>query len=100
MNKLPITSITVGLDIRDMEYGSGQGRFVHLKADAPSGSEGIPIEDAFDQSLDMFVEAWKGSIATRYAGGVGKGEDAVKLMDIFTKKIERIKKYVRESKQD
>lgn len=99
-NQLPITSITIGLDVRDMEYGSGSGRFLHMKADAPEGTEGLTYEQAMEQSLQMHLEAWKSVIMARYASGKGTAEEAAVRIEKFRKKLDRVIKFVKDSEQD
>lgn len=97
--KFPITSITIGLDVRDMQYGAGTGRFIHLKADAPSETEGLTTEEAFDRSIEMFLGGWKSVIAARYATGVGKALEADKQIRLSEKKIERLKSMLAQEEQ-
>jgi hypothetical protein len=100
MSKLPITSITIGLDVRDMEYGSGAGRFIHLRSDTPQGSEGIPVEDAFDQSMDMLMEAWKLVIAARYTDKSADSDTTTKALKSTSTRIEKIRTYIKEKKYE
>lgn len=96
MAKMPITSITVGLDVRDMEYGAGNGRFIHLKADTPQGTEGLSMEDAFDQSMDMLAEAWKTVIAARFADKSIDGTTTKNSLTVVLGRLEKIRKYIKE----
>jgi hypothetical protein len=100
MSKLPITSITIGLDVRDMEYGAGNGRFIHLRSDSPEGTKGLEIEEAFDQSLDMLTEAWKLVIAARYADKSADAETTGHAMKVTLNRIEKIRTYVKEKQYE
>lgn len=100
MSKLPITSITIGLDVRDMEYGAGNGRFIHLRSDTPEGTTGLELDEAFDQSLDMLTEAWKLVIAARYADRSMDAETTKKYTAVTLGRIERMRKYIKEKQYE
>jgi hypothetical protein len=100
MAKLPITSVTLGLDVRDMEYGSGNGRFIHLRSDVPTGMQGLELDEAFDQSLDMLTEAWKTIIAARYVDRSIDSETTSKAMKMTMNRLNKIRTFIKEKQYE
>ena len=60
MSDFVIQTVTISLEVSDKEYGNGTSRFINLKGRYQEG--GIPLEgiaEVMDDSLDMFLAAWK-----------------------------------------
>lgn len=90
--QLAITGMTLSLDVKDLSYGAGQSRFFNIKAEAPEGTPGIPLNclDALvDQSLDMHLAMWESVTTAKYAAGELAGPDA---MQLITRARTRVKK--------
>ena len=90
--QLAITGMTLSLDVKDLSYGAGQSRFFNIKAEAPEGTPGIPLnclDTLVDQSLDMHLAMWESVTTAKYAAGELTGPDA---MQLITRARVRVKK--------
>lgn len=67
--RAPVVSITVSLEIKDMEYGKGSSKFVSLRSEVPEGSTALTLDEAFDRSLDMIGTALASTLAAKAAVG-------------------------------
>lgn len=86
---LPITSFTVSLEVSNSEYGTGQKNFVSFRAEASGPEEGVSMDDALEQSLDMHLKAWDSILQARHAAMVLTGKE---FTDMTTKARDRIAK--------
>ena len=97
---MQITSMTLSLDVKDLNYGAGQSRFINMKVALPEGDEGIPMEDidsVVDQSLDMHLALWESLTIAKYAAGELKGQDAIALVDKAKDRTRKMREYLKTS---
>ncbi len=68
MKRIPITGVTVSLEVKHMEYGAGSGRFCSLRADLPEGgTTGLDFDEALLQSIEMHQQAWESVLSAEVA---------------------------------
>jgi len=95
MGNLLIQSVTISVELADKEYGNGSGRFLNLKG---SYQEGVTLEgvgSVIEDSLDMFLAAWKSLLCSKYAQGCLDANGLKAKFEEAVVKTERAKKYLR-----
>ena len=93
--KLPITSVTVSLEVADKSYGDGSSRFVTLTAKSPD--VGIPLENIDDvilQTLEMHLACYKSIAAQRFADGVIKAEELNHALAAAPRRLEKVRDFL------
>ena len=96
MGDLSITSVTVSVEAADKEYGKGEARFMNLKG--TYRDEGVPLADmdtVVEDSLDLFLAAWRSLLFAKYAQGSMKGTDLKATLDRAAEKTEKVRAYLR-----
>lgn len=99
--RLQIQGVTLSLELKDLNYGSGPARFISIKGGMPEGSEnsGIPfenIDDVVDQSLQMFITAWKSLQMARFCANEVDGETLMKMLKRSEIRLEKMYKALKE----
>jgi len=101
--RLLVTGMTLSLDLKDLNYGAGQSRFINIKSEVPEGAEGVPIEEMdylVDQSLDMHLIMWESIQIAKYSAGELTGKDALASIDKAKSRIRKIREFMKsESKE-
>lgn len=100
-NRLFVTGMTLSLDLKDLNYGAGQSRFVNIKSEVPEGCSGLPIEDMdllVDQSLDMHLAMWESLQLAKYAAGELTGPDALAAIKRSKSRIKKIREFMQSEK--
>lgn len=96
MSDFVIQTVTISLEVADKEFGNGMSRFVNLRGKYEDG--GIPLKDigeAVDDSLDMFLAAWKSLLAAKFAQGIINGQTLKEKIENTMKQTEKVKAYLR-----
>lgn len=98
--RLLVTGMTLSLDLKDLNYGAGQSRFINIKSEIPEGTEGIPIEQVdylVDQSLDMHLAMWESLQIAKYAAGELSGSDAISSVERAKSRIKKMREHLKET---
>lgn len=95
-NKLPITSVTCALEVKNQEYGKGASRFISLRAEAPAGTEGLSLEEAIDQSLDMHLQAWQSVLGAQVGSSEMKTGEYSRVIKSMDARIEWVRNHLKE----
>lgn len=97
MTKPVITQISLSVDLGDKSYGSGSSSFCSLQARYPEGGVPLhPIIDVVDASLDLYFACWQVLMSGRYATGIIAAAEYKDAMGKVVKRIEQIRKFLRE----
>ena len=97
--RLLVTGMTLSLDLKDLNYGAGQSRFINIKSEVPEGAEGIPVEQIdylVDQSLDMHLAMWESLQIAKYAAGELSGSDAAASISRAKSRIQKMREHLKE----
>jgi hypothetical protein len=93
---LAITSVTVSVEAANKEYGKGDSRFMNLKG--TYRGEGVHLADidaVVQDSLDMFLAAWRSLLFAKYAQDGMKGTDLKAALDRAAEKTDKVRAYLR-----
>ena len=96
MSNMVIRSVTVSLELADKEFGNGMSRFFNMKGAYQEG--GIPLEevaDVVDDSLTMFMAAWKSLLGSKCAQGKIDGKTMQEEVQKVIKRTAKIQAYLR-----
>ena len=91
-----VTGVTISVDASEKEYGKGEARFMSLKG--TYRGEGVPLADidaVVQDSLDMFLAAWRSLLFAKYAQGGMKGTDLKAVLDRAAEKTDKVRAYLR-----
>lgn len=97
--RLLVTGMTLSLDLKDLNYGAGQSRFVNIKSEVPEGAEGYATDDMealVDQSLDMHLAMWESIQLAKYAAGELTGNEALTSISRAKNRIKKIRQHMKE----
>lgn len=99
MTTMKITGMTVSLELKRSTYGqeSAEDKFVALKADVPTPSEGLTLEEALEQSLTMHLTAWKSIYSSELAAKKISQDDFNARMASMTTRTNKILTYLKEN---
>ena len=100
--RLFVTGMTLSLDLKDLNYGAGQSRFVNIKSEIPEGSEGFAVEEMdalVDQSLDMHLAMWESIQLAKYAAGELTGDAALSSVNRAKSRIKKIREFMKSEKE-
>jgi hypothetical protein len=96
MSDMTIQTVTISLEVADKEFGNGMSRFVNLKGRYQDG--GIPLEEmgtAVEDSLDMFLGAWKSLLAAKFSQGIINGQTLKEKIENAMVQTDKVKAYLR-----
>jgi hypothetical protein len=93
---LPITAFTVSLEVANGDYGTGQKNFVSFRAEAKGPEEGVTIDEALEQSLDMHLRAWESVLQARHAEQVLSGKDFSDMTSKARVRIEKTRQFLKQ----
>jgi hypothetical protein len=96
MSDFVVQTVTISLEVSDKEYGNGTSRFINLKGRYQEG--GIPLEEiaeVMDDSLDMFLAAWKSLLAAKFSQGIIAGAALKEKIDNAITQTAKVKAYLR-----
>ena len=94
---LSVTSVTVGIDISDKNYGTGISRSVFVKAEVPAGQDGIPVEDLTEKLIHLMHDAHVAVQSSRYSQGDIGPQELEQILDRAEKRTRNAIKVLRES---
>ena len=71
MEKLSVTSITVSLETKQSTYGgnTAENHFLSFKAEVPTGTEGVTLDEALLASLELHLKAFESIRGAELAKG-------------------------------
>jgi hypothetical protein len=95
MGNLIIQSVTISIELADKEYGNGIGRFLNLKGSYQDGVTLEGVGSVIEDSLDMFLAAWKSLLCSKFAHGCMGGKDLKAKFEDAVAKTEKVKSYLR-----
>ncbi len=96
MSDLVITSVTVSVDASDKEYGKGDARFMSLKGSYRDGGVSLAnIDTVVEDSLDMFLAAWRSLLFAKYAQDTLPGKELTAVLERAAQKTEKARAYLR-----
>ena len=77
MSEMKVTGMTVSLELKRSTYGGtdAENRFVSIHAEVPTGIEGLSLEEALAQSLQVHLTAWESLYSAELAAGRMKSDD-------------------------
>ncbi len=96
MSDMTIQTVTISLEVADKEFGNGMSRFVNLKGRYQDG--GIPLEEmgvVVEDSLDMFLGAWKSLLAAKFSQGIINGQVLKDKIEGALTQTAKVKAYLR-----
>jgi hypothetical protein len=99
--RLLVTGMTLSLDLKDLNYGAGQSRFVNIKSEVPEGAEGYATDDMealVDQSLDMHLAMWESLQLAKYAASEITGNEALSSIQRAKSRIKKIREHMKSEK--
>ena len=106
MTKLKVTGVTISLEIKQSTYGGQEAvnRFVSFKTEIPAGTEGLDMNEACLESLQLHLAVWESLHAAELAEGkTNKSEFVERLktvqerLDILKKRTDKITTFLKES---
>lgn len=101
MSNMVIQTVTISLEMADKDYGKGSGRFINLKGWYQDGGTPLyDIDNVVDDSLDMFLSAWKSLLSSKYAQGGMTGEDYKKYCETAITRTEKVRDYLRRKNEN
>ena len=88
-NPMSITSMTVSLELKRSTYGGAdaENRYVQLRAEVPTGADGLTPDEALVQSLTLHLKVWESLYGAEVAAGKIKTDE-------FNLKLERLRKRI------
>jgi hypothetical protein len=101
--RLLVTGMTLSLDLKDLNYGAGQSRFINLKSEVPEGAEGFAPEEMealVDQSLDMHLAMWESLQFAKYAAGEVTGTEAIAAVNKAKARIKKLREFLKSSTEE
>lgn len=99
MSELLITGITVSLDIKTSDFGTGSSNFVSFKAETTRREndtlvEGVSLEEALRVSLDMHLKAYESIISARVGGSAMSGDEFKEAHDRALKRFRGARRHL------
>lgn len=96
MDKLSVVSISVSLETKQSTYGGNQAenQFVSFRAEVPTGTEGITLDEALVASLDLHLKAFESLRGAELAKGLLPKERFDAILPKVRNRIEKIKHFL------
>lgn len=85
-----IHGVTVSVSFGDKQYGNGDDRFFSSSFKVPEGEPGVPLDQAMQDGIDMYFNAWQALMQTRYATGSITAQEYKQQTVEFISRISKI----------
>ena len=101
MSALKITGLTVSLELKRSTYGAGgapiEERFVSRRADVPTPADGVTIDEALVQSLQMHLAAWERVYAAELAAKLISQDEFTSRRENLRKRTAKLTAFMKEN---
>lgn len=96
MSKLSVVSITVSLETKQSTYGgnTAENHFISFKAEVPTGTEGVTLDEALLSSLDMHLKAFESLRGAELSKGQLTKEGFDATLPKVRRRFEKVKAFL------
>jgi hypothetical protein len=96
MSNMVVRSVTISLELADKEFGNGMSRFFNIKGAYQEGDTPLEeVADVVDDSLTMFMAAWKSLLGSKCAQGKIDGKTMQDEVRKVIKRTTKVQAYLR-----
>lgn len=93
LSVLGVSSVSVSVELADMNYGSGEKNFMSISSKIPDGAEGLPLdmETVMGDGLDKYFAAWQTLLQAALASGRISQTTYVKQTELYLSRIKKVR---------